>query len=81
MHEYDGPPVNWPKLRGPATESSGSGKSVASTGAQPSSAPPPAAGDRREGVNKGGRPGLGAPWKALGLSRAAYFRRKKDGAL
>jgi hypothetical protein len=33
------------------------------------------------GRNKGGRPGLGEPWKALGLSRAAYFRRKKEGAL
>jgi hypothetical protein len=28
---------------------------------------------------KGGRPGLGEPWKALGISRAAYFRRKKGG--
>jgi hypothetical protein len=29
---------------------------------------------------KGGRPGLGEPWKALGISRAEYFRRRKAGA-
>jgi hypothetical protein len=29
--------------------------------------------------NKGGRPGLGAPWLALGISRAEYFRRRKKG--
>lgn len=28
---------------------------------------------------KGGRPGLGEPWKALKISRAAYFRRKAAG--
>jgi hypothetical protein len=30
---------------------------------------------------KGGRPGLGAPWLALGISRATYWRRKKGGEL
>lgn len=29
----------------------------------------------------GGRPGLGQPWEALGISRATYFRRKKSGEL
>ena len=27
----------------------------------------------------GGRPSLGEPWKELGISRATYFRRKKEG--
>jgi hypothetical protein len=26
----------------------------------------------------GGRPALGEPWKKLGISRATYFRRKKE---
>jgi hypothetical protein len=30
--------------------------------------------------NKRGRPSLGAPWKALGISRASYFRRRAHGA-
>ena len=34
---------------------------------------------RAAGVNKGGRPGLGKPWEALGISRAEYFRRRKAG--
>jgi hypothetical protein len=29
--------------------------------------------------NKGGRPGLGKPWEAAGISRAEWFRRKKAG--
>ena len=51
----------------------------------------PAAGELREGLarpaeanpsrSKGGRPGLGEPWKALKISRAAYFRRKAAGEL
>jgi hypothetical protein len=30
--------------------------------------------------NKGGRPSLGAPWKALGVSRRTYFRRRRISA-
>ena len=51
----------------------------------------PAAGELGEGGarpaeanpsrSKGGRPGLGAPWVALGISRAAYFRRRAAGEL
>jgi hypothetical protein len=37
------------------------------------------AAEKAEGVNKGGRPGLGKPWEAEGISRAAWFRRKKGG--
>jgi hypothetical protein len=29
----------------------------------------------------GGRPSLGEPWEALGISRATYFRRKKAECL
>lgn len=28
-----------------------------------------------------GRPSLGSPWKALGISRTAYFAKKKAGEL
>lgn len=30
---------------------------------------------------RGGRPGLGEPWEALGISRATYFRRKARGEI
>jgi hypothetical protein len=33
---------------------------------------------RRKG--KRGHPSLGAPWDALGISRATYFRQRKKGA-
>ena len=36
----------------------------------------PGVGAKRSGP-KGGRPGLGRPWAAEGISRAEYFRRKK----
>jgi hypothetical protein len=29
----------------------------------------------------GGRPSLGEPWKKLGISRATYFSRKKEGLI
>jgi hypothetical protein len=32
-------------------------------------------------VKKRGRPSLGEPWKAAGISRVTYFRRKKSGKL
>jgi hypothetical protein len=34
---------------------------------------------KAEGKNKGGRPGFGEPWKAEGISRASWFRRRKEG--
>lgn len=42
----------------------------------PSAPAPPVA-----GRNKGGRPSLNEPWQALGISRRAYFYRKKAGRL
>ena len=36
---------------------------------------------KAEAGAKGGRPALGQPWLALGISRATYFRRKKAGKL
>jgi hypothetical protein len=42
--------------------------------------PPPGERVSEAGANdnrKGGRPGLGKPWEAEGMSRAAWFRRKK----
>lgn len=34
-----------------------------------------------EGLRKRGRPGLGKPWEALGVSRATYFSMKRAGEL